>query len=174
MKSAILITSFLICNHLFAQIPRFAKYPILETGAALYTPGKPTWQHSFSEDSSDVYTMEIASDTAKLGAIVVRLKEDIGLDSALLNRLLWSYMDYLNQSSFKFASLVPPGYGHKMESHPNAHGILEYAKNADGAEYSLKGWIDGKFIAILYIGRNRTFNFNLEQMFLNGFRFPDK
>lgn len=146
----------------------------METGAALYAPSKPEWEHSFSEDSSDVYTMEISSDTALLGAIVVRFKEDIGTDSTVLTGLLWSYMQYLNQSSFKFKNVVPPGYGHKMETNPKAHGIIEYATNEEGTEYGLKGWIDGKFLAILYIGHNRPFNFNLEQLYLNGFRFPPR
>ncbi|MEZ4827292.1 MAG: hypothetical protein R3C61_13590 [Bacteroidia bacterium] len=155
------------------QVPRFAKYPVMASGASLYMPQEPEWQLSYSEDSSEVYTTEVSLDTVLFGAIVVKFAEDLGEDTLVWENLLMSYLEYLNSpSAFGFSNVTDPGYGHQLSSHPKARGILEYAEDEAGTQYSLKGWIDNQYLAILFLGYPREINYNIEQMYLGGFRFP--
>lgn len=155
-----------------AQVPRFAKYPINNTGHFAYFPADPgTFEASKSDDGADVYTAEVEFDSAFYGMIVVDFvpgsmgestKEDMG-------EVLMSYLDYL-QTQFMIASTAGYGKGHTLESNTNAVGVIDYWEDETGFTYKVKGWVDTKTLAVLYIGGKEPI-FNVQEMFLNGFRF---
>lgn len=159
-------------SSLLAQAPRFAKYQVSETGAALYMPLEPYWDLTFSEDSSEVYTTEVEFDSAFYGAIVVKFAESLGEDSLVWQELLLSYLGYLNDEAFLFIEVTDPGLGHRLDDNPTAIGILEYGEDFDGIQYTVKGWIDDQFLAILYVAYEDEMNYNIQEMYLQGFRFP--
>ncbi|MEZ4776996.1 MAG: hypothetical protein R3D00_27725 [Bacteroidia bacterium] len=157
---------------LHAQAPRFAKFGVMGSGASLYMPEEPLWELSYSEDSSEVYTTEVLSDSVLYGAIVVKFGESLGDDPEVWENVLVSYLEFLNTEAFEFTSVTDPGYGHTLESHPTARGVLEYGEDEDGTQFAIKGWVDDQFLAILYTGYPEEMNYNVQQMFLQGFRFP--
>lgn len=66
------------------------------------------------------------------------------------------------------------GIGHTLESNPIAKGYIDYWEDAEGDSWAVKACIDGNYLTVMYIaGDIDNMNFNLQQMFLNGFRFPE-
>ncbi|TAE60338.1 MAG: hypothetical protein EAZ89_01610 [Bacteroidetes bacterium] len=157
-----------------AQTPRFTKYPVMESGAAIYMPAAPLFEKSYSEDSSAVYTAEVQYENIVYGVITVSLFEDLGADTLVWDGLLMSYIEYLNSQVFSLTAVSDPGYGHKLESHPYARGVLQYGQNSEGNQSAVKGWVDGKTLAVLYVIYQGEMNINLQNIYLNGFRFPAK
>ena len=153
---------------------RFAKYPIEKSGASIYMPDEPTWELTFSEDSSEVYTGDVEIDTVNYGAIVIKFKEKFDENDEELQDLLTSYIDFIGSSVLELVEMVPVGYGHTLESNTSAIGAITYGVDADGYNYAIKGWIDNEFLAILMVISETEANFTMQELFLNGFRFPEK
>ena len=166
------LLSFLCFPVLQSQTPRFAKYEVMNTGAAVYFPAEPVFELSYSEDESEVYTAEITQGENSYGTIIVNFAEELGENSGEWESLLFSYMEFLNKSAFELVSVVDPGYGHTMESHPEAKGILEFGEDANGLRYVIKGWIDKNMLAVMFVYSVEEMNINLRNLFLDGFRFP--
>ncbi len=155
-----------------AQVPRFSKYPINQTGHFAYFPGDPgVFTPSQSDDGSDVYTAEVEFDSSFYGMIVVDFLAGSmdGSSKENMEELLVNYLDFLQQQ-FMITSAAGYGRGHTLESNPNAVGVIDYWEDATGFEYKVKGWVDTKTLAVLYIGGKEPV-YNVQEMFLNGFRF---
>ena len=175
MKFQFLALLLFSSTFLLAQVPRFAKHPVMQTGAALYIPGTPTWDVSFSEDSSKIYTTTVEVGGNTYGAIVVQFAESIVFaNNDEKNSLLTSYMTFLNSSAFQLTETIDFGLGHRLESNPDAIGVIQFGQTAEGVEYDTKGWIDGKFLAVLFIAHKEELNYNYRELFFEGFRFPEK
>lgn len=157
-----------------AQVPRFAKYPIMETGANIYIPAEPTWEKSGSEDGSDVYTTEVTFANVNYGAIVVKFAENIGTNKTDWDNLLTNYVEFLSKDVFGFTNSELPGRGHTLDSNPDAIGMITYGIDKNGVEFAVKAWIDSRMLAVLYVSSGSEVNYNVQQLFLNGFRFPEK
>lgn len=85
--------------------------------------------------------------------------------------LLISYLDFLKEQ-FEIKSSLEYGKGHTIESDPQAQGVINYWKDADGIAYSIKGWISPTGIGVMYLDGEHDYPFlPVEEMFLNGFRF---
>ena len=168
----LIVTGFYSATN--AQTPRFVKYPVMESGTLIYMPSEPTFDKSYSEDSSEVYTCQVDFGNAQYGAIIVKIKEALGSDTIAWEELLLSYMEFLSSSAFMLTNVMEPGYGHTLESHPAARGILMYGEDADKKQYAIKGWVDENFIAVLYVSSMEEMNYNFQNLYLNGFRFPEK
>ena len=134
-------------------------------------PAEPVFEQSFSEDESVVYTGEVEFDGVAYGAILVAVLEPIGDEPEEWEALLLSYMEFLNEEAFMLTSAADAGFGHTLESHAEARGILMYGEDGE-IEYAIKGWIDNEMLAVLYVGFSGDMNQNFQTTFLNGFRFP--
>lgn len=134
-------------------------------------PGQ--FEISYSSDSSIVYTSECLNDTLHYGVICIKLKEPVvKIDEA--EDLMISYFDYL-KTAFEIKSSAGYGKGHTLSGNPAAHGIIDYWQDKNGADWKLKGWTDGKFMAVLYVYANGKMNEPPKvNLFLDGFRFPEK
>ena len=174
MKKIVLFTLSIICFTLVnAQVPRFTKYEIGDSGAAAYFPGEPEFSVTYSEDSSKVYMADVEVDSFLFSIIAIDFKESIGDDKTLNEELLISYLDYL-QSSFAIVSAAGYGRGHTTEYNPEAVGVIDYWADDTGTQVQVKGWVDGNNMAVmLIIGPGEYPIFNVSQMFLNGYRFPE-
>lgn len=168
-----LIVFTVSCSALAQKTPRFAKFQIKETGAFAYFPSEPNWEISVSPDGSTLYTGEVIHDEHNYGMILVKLSEDMGSDSTAWEGTLTAYIEFLNGSVFEFKESTPLGYGHTLESHPAAIGVIEYGVDKDNSEFKVKGWANSRFIAIMYVGNIKDMNMNFQELFLNGFRFPE-
>jgi len=157
------------------SVPRFAKYAIAETGCNVYLPGDPgAFEMSLSEDNSEVFTGEVTHNDFNFAVILVKFSEPIGNDKETMNDMITSYLDFL-QTQFGVTGSAGYGLGHTLESAPGAVGVIDYWEDADELQYAVKSWCNGEFLAVLLLyGAEEYPIFNAQQMFLDGFRFPEK
>jgi hypothetical protein len=178
MKRLSLSLLFLtIATVLVAQmtVPRLAKYEIAKTGCKVYLPGDPgEFELTLSEDQSEVYTAEVVKDDYSFAVIVVKFNEPIGDDLDSKNDMMTSYLDFL-QKQFAITGAAGYGLGHTLESAAKAAGVIDYWEDSDGLHYAVKSWCDGDFLAVLMLYGPEDYPiFNVQEMYLNGFRFPEE
>jgi hypothetical protein len=161
----------------FAQnAPKLEKIAIGNSGCAAYFPkGMPAADLSYSQDSSAVYTTEMEVGEHVFGNITVKFKAPFSsATDANLEEVMINYLEFL-QSLFGVTATAGVGRGHKMESNPKAIGVIDYWEDEDGLQYAIKAWADPGYIGIMYIYGDEDYPvFNLQQMYLDGFRFPGK
>lgn len=155
----------------FAQVPRFAKYDVAETGAQLYLPAAPIWEKSVSEDKSEVYLTSVIFGDVEYGLIAVKLAEEIVKGNANPEALMESYVNYLNDAVFQFSKKTDFGKGHTLENQPDVKGILEYGEIEDGTKYTVKSWANQSMIAVMYVASKNEVNVNFQEIYFKGFRF---
>jgi hypothetical protein len=152
------------------DVPRFSKYEI-GGGMRAYFPGKPEVKHSLLEDSSDMYTCEIIWKDFFFSAIAVKFSQP--LDEQGLEGLAESYLDFL-KGQYGITGSAGYGRGHTLESNPKAKGIIDYWEDGAKNQYSVKAWVDSRYMGVMILYGPKEFpNFNVAQLFLNGFRFPE-
>lgn len=175
-RTSILIALFAVATMAWSQaVPRFAKYDVGATGCKVYLPDDPgEFEMTLSEDQSEVYTAEVTHNDFNFAVIVVKLKDPIGDANEDKEDLMTSYLDFL-QTQFGVTQSAGYGKGHTLESAPNAIGVIDYWEDSDGLQYAIKSWCDGKILAVLALyGAEEYPIFNVQEMFLNGFRFPEE
>ena len=84
--------------------------------------------------------------------------------------LVISYLDYL-KVSFEISNAAGYGKGHRMNDNENARGIIDYWQDKEKANWKIKAWTDGKFIAVMYAKSKKELPETKVEVFLNGFRF---
>lgn len=157
------------------KVPRLSKMAIGQSGCAAYFPeGMPEFELSKSEDGSDVYTSEVEVDGFLFGCIAVKFGETFTDSSPEdMEALLISYMEFL-QGNFGVTASAGVGKGHTLESAPDARGVIDYWEDAAGVQYAVKGWVNQQALGIMVIyGPKEYPHFNLQQMYLDGFRFGE-
>ncbi len=177
-KILLLLVVASLSQVLFAQndIPRLSKKAIGQSGCYAYFPeGIGDFELSKSEDGADVYTGEVEVDGFRFACITVKFVEPFSESTPEeMEELLMSYMSYL-QEHFDITESVGVGKGHTLESAPDARGAIDYWQDAEGIQFVVKGWIDRRALGIMMIyGVEEYPHFNLQQMYLDGFRFSDK
>lgn len=156
--------------------PKLEKMPIGKSGCSGYFPkGMPAFDMSLSEDGSEVYSSEMEANGYVFGNITVKFKAPFQKSSnSNMEDVLEAYLEFL-QKQFGVTGTAGLGRGHRMEGAPHALGMIDYWEDRDGLSYSVKGWIDPNFLSVMYIyGEGDYPSFNLQEMYLNGFRFPGK
>ena len=146
------------------------KYPIGESGCAAYffcDPG--TFNLSYSEDSSKIYTGECLSGETYYGLICVQLNQSI-LNIPEAEDVMQHYLDYL-KTSFKVTAASGYGKGHRLKGKENIHGIIDYWKDESGDSLKVKGWTDGNFIIVLYAKSGKELVETKANVFLDGIIF---
>ena len=154
------------------KVPRLRKVAIGNSGTYAYMPSENIEVDlSYSEDSSEVYTTEYDDGNYHFSIIVVKLKSTLLESPEDKTNLLESYLDFL-QTQFEVTSAAGYGEGHTMESEPDAIGVLDYWVDKDDDHWEVKGWANSNTLGIMMIyGANDYPIFNVQQMYLDGFRF---
>jgi len=163
-----------IATQLLAQVPRFSKYPIGETGYSSYFPSNPgNFEVQKSEDDLQLYLGETEVQACKYGLILVLFDDKLaGSGKEELLDLLISYMDHL-KTSFEITGSAGYGKGHSMDSNPEVQGVIDYWEDKTGNQFAIKGWIDKNALCFLYVSGKELPNINYQNLFLNGFRFKE-
>jgi hypothetical protein len=128
------------------------------------------FNHDKSPDSSDVYLGECSNDGTTYGLICVKLKEKI-TNTEESEKMLISYLDYL-KTSFAITGAAGYGKGHRLKNKENTRGVIDYWTDKDNANYKVKGWTDGKYIAVLYVYTTKEVPEQKANVFLDGLVLP--
>jgi hypothetical protein len=168
-----LLALMLLVAGFAATAQSLKKYPIEKTGCSVYMfcdPGK--FELSMSPDSSKVYVAECTHENVYYDVICVRMKEFISkADEA--EGVLVQYLDYL-KSSFGIASAMGYGKGHRLRGNEQTRGIIDYWKDDKGNNIKVKGWTNGRFIAVAIVISEKEIPEPKVNAFLDGFVFPDE
>ncbi len=153
------------------QAQSIKKYSIAGSGCSAYffcDPG--TFQHNLSEDSSHVYTAECTNDGMTYGIICVQLKDKV-TDLGSAEELLITYLDFIKKN-FDVTSAAGYGKGHRLNNNENTRGVIDYWTDKDKNNIKVKGWTDGRYIAVLYVSSKNELAEAKTNLFLDGFRLP--
>ncbi len=146
------------------------KYGIGDSGCSVYSfcdHGK--FDVNFSEDAAKVYTSECGNADGYYGVICIKLLDSItNLPKA--ESVLVAYLDNLKKL-FKITSSTGYGKGHRLKGKETTRGILDYWNDEEQNNWKVKGWTDGKFIAVLYTYSQKTLNETKANAFLDGLLF---
>lgn len=146
------------------------KIPVSNSGCSIYTYCDIKFEESKSRDSSIVYAGECTRDSIAYGVICVQLitpPENL----QMAEDLLMAYLDFLKES-FEIIQSAGYGKGHRLTNNENTRGLLDYWKDKEKNNWKVKGWTDGKFIAVLYVYSLKTLPEPKVNLFLDGFRLP--
>jgi hypothetical protein len=148
------------------------KIPLSTSGCSLYTYCDFSFEVSKSRDSSIVYAGDCTRDSITYGVICVQLinpPENLQMAESLL----MAYLDFLKEN-FEITQSAGYGTGHRLNNNENTRGLLDYWKDREKNNWKIKGWTDGKFIAVLYTYSLKLLPEPKVSLFLDGFRLPVK
>ncbi|HAN66121.1 MAG TPA: hypothetical protein DCQ34_07605 [Chitinophagaceae bacterium] len=166
-----LLLSVCVCLLQIAGAQPIKKYPIAQTGCSAYfycDPGQ--FQISYSPDSSAIYQSEcIVGDSIAYGLLCVKLSGPVS-DLAVAENVLVQYMDYL-KTAYQIKSSVGYGKGHRLQQNEQTRGVLDYWEDDKRNNWKVKGWTNGRIIAVLHAFSPRALPETKVNLFLDGFRF---
>ena len=155
------------------KVPRLTKTAVSNSGCYAYFPSstdKIKFELTYSQDSAKVYTGEVIDGDYHFAIIVVKMKEKLP-NYEEKEKMLVGYLDYL-QTAFEITNAAGYGKGHQLESNPNATGIIDYWEDAEENKWSIKAWADENTLAVMMLYGPKEYPiFNVQQMYLDGFRF---
>ncbi len=160
----------------FAQCTRFAKYPIGDSETFAYFVGKPdSVEVSKMENGNIVYSTSNVCNNTTFGILVIKFANPISADKKTQQELLINYMN-VTKELCNITKSTGVGLGHTHPKNAEAQGIIDFCSDAKDNNFNLKAWINTRYAAILYISFSpqNELNFNIQQLFLNGFRFSGK
>ena len=167
-KLLFIFIGLLLINTAHGQAPK--KYAIGKSGCSAYfvcDPGK--FVDEKSPDSADVYTGECTSGDFSYGMICVKLKNRIK-ELPASEEVLMRYLDYL-KTSFKITSAAGYEKGLRLKNKENTRGIADYWTDGENGHWRVKGWTDGRFIAVMYVYAKADIPKAKADTFLNSFLF---
>lgn len=174
-KLAFLPLLLLAALSLEAQdVPRFQKFPFSNSGFEVYLPTAPEEVEEMqAEDGSQMWTVEVIHNDLTYAVIVAKFYEPLGDDAVEQTALLESYLGFL-QTQLDIVDSAGFGRGHSLDSDPSVKGVIDYWLDSENFSWSVKGWVNSHYIAVMLLGGDgdRERNPNIEQLFLNGIRFP--
>jgi len=171
MKSSLLLALILLLE-IKSHSQALKKYPVSNSGCFVYAYCDFKFEMQYSEDSSQVYVSECENDQLNYGVICVKLAEPAE-NLNLAEESLISYLDYL-KTSFKILKSAGYGKGHWLANNENTRGVLDYWEDSEKNNWKIKAWTNSKFIAVLYGYSAKEINETKLNLFLDGFRFPEK
>jgi len=171
MKVIFLTTIFLISTHL-SYSQGLKKYPIGNSECSFYNYCESKFTVSKSQDSSLVYTGECSRENITYGIICIKLLNPVD-DLTMAENLVVSYLDFL-KGNFNITRAAGYGKGHRLNNNENTRGILDYWVDKDGDKWKIKAWTDGKYIGFLYAYGKSELPEAKVNLFLDGFRLPEK
>ncbi len=170
MKTLVACFLFLICSGaLNAQ--SLKKYPISTSGCTAYfycDPGK--FKKQLSADSSVMFIGGCAAEDVSYSIVCVKLASAY-TDMKDAEGILIAYLDHL-KNSFGITKAAGYGKGHTLNGNANTKGIIDYWTDKDNNQLKVKGWTNGKYIAVLYVSSSKDLPETKVNFFLDGFRFP--
>lgn len=178
MRFLATIILFLIYSVIFSQeeetksiVPRFTKSKIGSSNAYAYFPTeKPLFEEAMSPDSSNVITTEIQVGEYYFSIVHIDLHEAVE-DSLSRDELLVGYLDFL-KDNFSIQGFSGYGKGHTLSNNPKAIGMIDFWKDVNGVEYSVKGWITPKTVSVFMIyGASAYESQSIKDLYFNGLGF---
>jgi hypothetical protein len=147
--------------------PKFKRYLLGANGCStLLVSGNNTIHFKHTKDGDRVYFYEQEVNDVTFGMISVQMKEVFTLNQA--ENIL---VHYINKIRRPFH--ISHNISMEMEKKNQVLTLTDYWQDEQGIDWKVKGYTNGKTVAVLYV-KNIADSFVDEQdHFLNGFRFSN-
>jgi hypothetical protein len=167
-----LLVAVLLVGLAGANAQSLKKYPVGNSGCFYYGFCEAKLNLSYSPDSSKLWTGGCGVDALVYDLICVQLKERIS-DLPVAEDVLIQYLNFLKQQ-LGVKEAAGYGKGHRLQGSEETRGVIDYWKYDTGENVKVKGWIDGRFIAVMLVSSKGEIPVNKSEVYLDGFRFPEK
>lgn len=171
LPGVLIILIFLAFTHT-APAQGLKRIPVGKSGCSLYTYCDMKFDASRSPDSSMVYAGECTKEDITYGTICVSLVNPPE-NLLMAEDLLIAYLDYL-KGNFGITKSTGYGKGHILNKNENTRGILDYWEDGEKNKWKVKAWTDGKFIGVMYAYSLKDIPEAKVNIYLDGFRVPEK
>ncbi len=169
------ILNSLVCCLLVAATAsaQWRLYPVEQTGIKVLMPLDPQrFEITQLDNGSQLYIQEVQYENYIYGAIAVVFKTPLAATTTEAEKYaaLESHLN-LFQNVMEIQHTVGYGRGHTRDGYPDMVGVVDYWEDKDELQIQLKGWINSKYIVVLY---TRGYDTNAKgwEAFLQGFSLP--
>ena len=163
MENLILFLATSLALH--APTPKFKRYIIGSAGcSSLLFSGANSLYIKYTKDGEKVYFNEHKTGDVTYGLIVVQMKDVFTLEEA--STILAQYTNAV-RIPFKIVHHLPM----EMEKQNEKVVLTNYWQDKNGADWKVKGYTNGKIIAVLYVQNIGASNVKDDDNFLSGLKF---
>jgi hypothetical protein len=137
------------------------------TGCFFLFPKGIEFELTRTESGDDLYFNEFSEKGIIYGIICVDMKQRFPLQEA--TEMLGQYMNKLKGPFFIFHSL-----GHQEDqdwNHTSSSTLVDYWQDAAGRDCKVKGYTDGKILAVLYVKNISEIDVAKQDAYLDSFHF---
>ncbi|HYO21655.1 MAG TPA: hypothetical protein VER36_04570 [Flavisolibacter sp.] len=146
--------------------PKFKRYLLANGCSVLLVSGNRTLHFKHTRDGERVYFYDHAVAGVTYGLIMVHMKELYTLHQA--ENILVQYINRMRRP-LRIAYNVAM----QIEKKKGVITICDYWQDEAGHDWKIKGYTNGKTIAVLYVKNIGESPVNEHDGFINGFRFPN-
>lgn len=148
----------------------FKKYQIGNTGCSIFLFGNNCkFKKVLSPDGDTIHLSQCEESSGAFGVIAVQLKQPLS-KLADADQVLSRFMKNL-QPSFSVSHSTGLIKGQIMENCPGVIGMVDYWQDNKNVDWKVKGWTNGKSMAVLYVKNINEVPVQKQEVFLDGFRF---
>lgn len=147
--------------------PKFKRYLLGATGcSSLLVSGNNTVHYKHTKEGDRVYFYDQTVNGVTFGFISVQMKEVFTLHQS--ENILAQYINRVRKP-FRIAFNISM----EIEKKGNLVTIADYWQDEHGIDWKIKGYTNGKTIAVLYVKNITETPVAEHDAFLNGFRFSN-
>ncbi|RYZ24872.1 MAG: hypothetical protein EOO10_19720 [Chitinophagaceae bacterium] len=147
--------------------PKFKRFLLGATGCSTYlVSGNNTVHFKHTKDGDRVYFYDQALNSVTFGFICVQMKEVFTVRQA--ENIL---VQYINRVRKPFQITV--NIAMEIEKKGNIITISDYWQDENGFDWKVKGYTNGKTVAVLYVKNISNSMVEEHDRFLNGFKFSN-
>jgi hypothetical protein len=146
--------------------PKFKRYLTGNGCSALLVSGNNTLHFKHTKDGDRVYFYDHTITGVTYGLIMVQMKELYTLHQA--ENILVQYINRVRRPLY-----IAHNTGMEIEKKNGVITISDYWQDETGTDWKIKGYTNGKTIAVLYVKNIGSSPVMEHDDFLNGFRFSN-
>jgi hypothetical protein len=144
---------------------KFRRYHIGNTGHSVLLPGGfDGFEHCSTKHGDRFYLGESSAEKVNYGVVFIDLQDEFEVSDA--ETVLANYMSTLHTP---FGISFNTGI-HHCSMHKEASGltqIVDYWQDKWGIDWKIKGYTDGKFLAVLYVRNINEISVEKQDVYLN-------
>jgi hypothetical protein len=161
----LLATSFVLR---ISGYKKFKNYLIGDTGCSvLLSSGTGTFDFSQTSSGDKLYFNEFCDNNVHYGIICIELIDDYDIDEA--ESLLQNYVSKLKKP---FVIMHHTGFESAIDWNTrNSRAFVDYWQDAGQNDWKVKGYTNGKIMAILYVQNINKLDVKMQDQFLDSFHF---
>ena len=144
---------------------KFRRYPIGHSGcSALFFPGANTLHVQYTSEGDKIYFNDHTVKGVTYGLIAVQMKEVFTLREA--EKILTHYVNRLRKPF-----LIEFNLSMEIKSLRTSLELIDYWQDKEGRDWKIKGYTNGKTIAVLYVKNLASGYIGDQESFLNSIKF---